>query len=373
MDAAINQIIPGKWTRAAFVDRLNNGARPHSDDKVTNSEAARREAFHRMESRFPVNRGLSPIFLMMANAHKYAIDYIEQAPAIVAVVTRGTTHVSSSECAFFEEQFALMCERGARLREVMAVFGLPLPLRKLDARVLTASRATVLRRLALMNPSTLAQIIPDSVQKQNAWLEGLDQWCRAMAQQSRGQIERCPFFEWAAVNFVGITFREANGVWHLADYVGAHLDTFNPAWGLDRARRAEQDWHDDLASVDLDTKAENEPAAGVDYGALPKRFEMAGYQFVALQTNIALQHEGAAMQHCVASYWHSVVIGKSRIYSVREKGKRVATLELTDTIESYRWGKSAFRVRQLVGIRNSRPAQAVTAATAAFLKTINVK
>ena len=35
-------------------------------------------------------------------------------------------------------------------------------LRRLEAGVLTASRATAIRRLALLNPSTLAQIIPAS-------------------------------------------------------------------------------------------------------------------------------------------------------------------------------------------------------------------
>ena len=56
---------------------------------------------------------------------------------------------------------------------MMRSYGLPLPLRLLDARVLTARRATVIRRLALMNPSTLAQIIPATRQKQNAWLQAL--------------------------------------------------------------------------------------------------------------------------------------------------------------------------------------------------------
>ena len=40
---------------------------------------------------------------------------------------------------------------------VMRAYGLPVPLRLIDARVLTSRRATVIRRLALMNPSTLAQ------------------------------------------------------------------------------------------------------------------------------------------------------------------------------------------------------------------------
>ena len=72
----------------------------------------------------------------------------------------------------------------AQLRDVMRSYSLPLPLRLLDARVLTARRATDIRRLALMNLSTLAQIIPATRQKQNAWLQALQNWCEEMA--SRG-------------------------------------------------------------------------------------------------------------------------------------------------------------------------------------------
>ena len=69
------------------------------------------------------------MYLLMANAHRYAIDYIEQAPVIVLAATRGNAHVSWSERAFVQEQLSSMCESGAQLRDVMRAYGLPLPLR----------------------------------------------------------------------------------------------------------------------------------------------------------------------------------------------------------------------------------------------------
>jgi len=102
---------------------------------------SRETAFKRMDKLFSVNRGLYPIFLVMANAHHYAIDYIEQAPVIVLAATRGRAHLSQSERAFVQEQLSSMCESGAQLRDVMRAYGLPLPLRLIDARVLTSSRA----------------------------------------------------------------------------------------------------------------------------------------------------------------------------------------------------------------------------------------
>src|SRR6478672_10861147 len=103
-----------------------------------------------MSEAFPTNRGLWPMYLLMVRAHRYAIDYIEQAPVIVLAAARGNAHVSRSERGFIQEQFRQICQSKAQLRDVMRAYGLPLPLRLLDARVLTARRATVIRRLALM-------------------------------------------------------------------------------------------------------------------------------------------------------------------------------------------------------------------------------
>lgn len=334
-------------------------------------ERARRAAFRRLEERFPVNRGLRPVFLMLANAHPHAIDYIEQAPAIVAVATRGVTHVPSSERAFVEEQFAGLCDSGARLKDVMRAHGLPLPLRKLEAGVLTASRATAIRRLALMNPSTLAQVIPTTRQKQNAWLKALENWCSDMARRGEGGRAGCPFFEWAAINFAGLTYSEADAVYHLADFARAHLDTFNPRWSLAQARAREQAWHEELALAETPKRGGAGTDAVIDYGPLPASWEGDGFRFTALQTGKALRVEGAAMHHCVASYWHQVATGRSRIYSIRAGGNRVATLELSDRVENYRWGRGGFQVRQLVGPCNARPAPGIARVVDAFVKEIN--
>ena len=83
--------------------------------------------------------------------------------------------------------------------------------------------------------------------------------------------------------------------------------------------------------------------------------------FVALQTGKVLQAEGAAMHHCVASYWADAVVDGSRIYSILENGSRVATLELTGRPTQYRRPKgteqrSRYQVNQ-VGRRKQLPAR----------------
>jgi hypothetical protein len=309
--------------------------------------------------------------MLMANAHRYAIEYIEQAPVIVAAATRGQRHISGSECAFVQEQLSNMCESGAKLRDVMHTYGLPLPLRLLDARALTASRTTVIRRLALLNPSTLAQIIPASRKDQNAWLQALDLWCSSMA---RRDDPRCLFFEWAAIKYSGIRYGETPGVHHMVDFVLAHPNTFNPRWTLDRARAEEHKWHMELArneTVDDDEDLGSRPDTIIDYAPLPLLWKHDDLSFVALQTREALHAEGAAMLHCVASYWWSVASGWSRIYSVLKNGSRVATVELTTNDERYKWGKTRYRVRQTVGARNSRPTPEVVEAVGSFVGEIN--
>ena len=73
----------------------------------------------------------------------------------------------------------------------------------------------------------------------------------------------------------------------------------------------------------------------------------------------------------------------SRIYSIRENGSRVATLELTSRPTQDKGPKtltasargigqhSRYQVSQLVGARNSRPAPKVAKAVGTFVEEIN--
>jgi hypothetical protein len=313
---------------------------------------------------FPLSRGLEPIFLLMASAHRYAIDYIEQAPVIVLAATHGNAHVPLSEWAVIRERLSTMCESRAQLRDVMRAYDLPLPLRLLDARVLTSSRAMVIRRLAQMKPSTLAQIIPGTRQKQNAWLEALQNWCDGQNWCDAMESE-CLFFEWAATNYSGVSYSEAKfDVPHMVDFVCAHADTFNPRWSLTRAVVEERKWHAELAAARFGGALGKE----IDYAPLPPIWEHGGLVFVALQTGKALHEEGTAMQHCVATYLRKVANEESRIYSIRENGNRVATLELAGP--NHRAGLGRFQVRQLVGACNARPTSAVSKAVNLFVDEI---
>ena len=205
-----------------------------------------------------------------------------------------------------------------------------------------------------------------------------------MASHPAANDYRCLFFEWAATNYPGVTYTEADGVRHMTDFVRSHPDTFNPLWTRERARAEEQKWHADLAVAEAVERTNVPLDTVVDYAPLPLLWEHGGLSFVALQTGKALQAEGAAMHHCVASYWANVVEGKSRIYSIRENGSRVATLELTSwltqdkkpndtlTVSARSTGqRRRYGRNQLVGARNSRPAPKVAKAVDTFVEEIN--
>lgn len=170
----------------------------------------------------------------------------------------------------------------------------------------------------------------------------LSNWCNSMA---RDDDHRCLFFEWAAINYSGVTYGQAERVRHMDDFVRAHADTFNPRWTLDRARAEEQKWDEELARREpvKDDEEDELRVDTVDYAPLPLRWDHGDLSFVAIQTQKALHAEGASMSHCVSSYWWSVVRGWSRIYSILKDGSRVATVELTSRYERYKWGNVRYR------------------------------
>src|SRR5262249_10810256 len=107
-----------------------------------------------------------------------------------------------------------------------------------------------------------------------------------------------------------------------------------------------------------------------DYAPLPSALEVEGFTFHALQTREDIYLEGQAMRHCVRTYADRVAQGLSRLYSVRQGGGRVATLELWP---AGRPGSSVprYALMQLKGHCNARPDATVASAVTAFVDKVN--
>ncbi|MCI4662528.1 MAG: PcfJ domain-containing protein [Neomegalonema sp.] len=92
--------------------------------------------------------------------------------------------------------------------------------------------------------------------------------------------------------------------------------------------------------------------------------KVKGMNFVPLTTASALEDEGRVMNHCVGSYAAKVAAGHCLIFSIRDRGQRVATLEIVASHASMGEGL----VNQLYGPSNSPVSPQVLSAVEEWLR-----
>ena len=303
---------------------------------------------------------------LLAALNPYAIDYIRQAPALVVTAAWGARLIYRKERLGVAHRFIAASGHGPRLNELMKAYALAPPLRALSGRALRHDHWGVLKALSGITPTALAQSIPKVPEDQRRWLDDIARWRMYMWQHS-GDVER--FFPWAAANLHGSRARRNLG--EVADFAGNNRVSFNTRWNFEQAKAASDRWHAEIARRSFGAAAmAADWRVAVDYAPLPSHLEVEGFAFHALQTREDIYIEGQTMHHCVRTYAGRVVQGLSRLYSVRQAGARVATLELWPAGNS---GSSVTRyaLMQLKGPCNARPGAAVASAVAAFLVKIN--
>jgi hypothetical protein len=94
-----------------------------------------------------------------------------------------------------------------------------------------------------------------------------------------------------------------------------------PAMGIGSSLLAAEDW---LMKIVLHVNLGREPIA--DMWLQPAR--VGDYEFVPLASPAAIAEEAAAMKNCLCSYGYNLAHNRSRIWSVRKRGQRVATLSV---------------------------------------------
>jgi hypothetical protein len=90
---------------------------------------------------------------------------------------------------------------------------------------------------------------------------------------------------------------------------------------MDQALEAADDWRMVIA---LHLNLGPEPIA--DMWLEPGR--VAGYDFLPLRSADAITEEAVAMKNCLRSYGNNLAHNRSRLWSVRREGARVATLKV---------------------------------------------
>jgi len=293
---------------------------------------------------------------VIARSHPYGYQTLGQAPVLALVLDHAGLKPER------QYKHPLLRQIGARLKDVLASLKLAPQLRSIHGKALRPGQLPLLQDLSKLPPSVLAQALPADTATQVEWLSALGAWRRHM--ESRGVL-RSLLLDWAATTLSRSgSFQQ----WREVADLALHLrERFNRAWTWESAYKAAEAWHRELAK---NSQAEaffrnhgQDYEAEINLGALPAELQIDGLDFVALRSGLALHEDGRAMHHCVASYAGAVIKGKSRIFSIRRDGKRIATLEL---VRRKKW-----QIEQVKGPCNRAPDPAVAFAATRFLGACN--
>lgn len=273
--------------------------------------------------------GVKAMAAIMAAAHPYAIDYIQQAPVLVLAVANGEANPKRRHLIL--TQWKAIMDRGEKLKRILAFWGLPQPMRQLRGRPLNFARWRNVKILARdVSASSLAQIIPPK--NQERWWLVMDNWIDNFRQRNLrdANIFPIPHLDWIGRMAPHSDLRVTPGrAADMADFVFANIGTFDPRVTWEQAQAAETAWHAKLAKLNGTDKVV------IDPDPLPRRWTYGEFEFVALCSEAELVEEGRRMHHCVggAGYWSMVKQGMARIVSVRLGQKHFATVEVLRNVE----------------------------------------
>lgn len=315
----------------------------------------------------------------MAVVDRSALEYIQQAPALVVMAALGVQCDEVRQREYIAGTWLKYIRASPKLRDLLKAYSLVQQLRALNGKAFTGGHVeiAVVRSLCNIAPSHLAQSIPTSIRKQRNWLKAMAMWQTVMERRT-GDRDR--LFEWAAFAIgrdidLDHIYTSTDTI---ADFAIARGEIFNERWTYQRALAESLSWHEMIAKQSSEEAFLRTHKIGwdqpVDYGRLPDAVEIDGFNIVALRTGAALFAEGRAMRHCVASYSRDVVRGDCFIYSVRGGDRRLATFEISRrTLTNFRpiAVLDTLSLDQLKGPCNSPVSVAVREAVSTFINRCN--
>jgi hypothetical protein len=290
----------------------------------------RRAAEAAVRTLFP-SKGLHRSALAFATIHPRALQYLEQAPCMV-VMDRGDFEYGTF-AGSLRMRIRRACEHGVPLKEMMAFFGLPLPLRKLRPYALSRGARPALEALGRLDPVVLGRVIPAGAAAQRTWLARVGTWLARAAERAgndgRPDDRAQALLVWACEHVLDAPARGPGSVPYVVDYAVDGDGSFSTQWKWPRAVEEMELWHDRL---DVETTMQRwsfRETKRIDHGLHPDEVECGGLTFIALRTPAQIIAEGLAMRHCVASYVDDVARGTSHIVAIRQGQRPLATLELS--------------------------------------------
>lgn len=302
---------------------------------------------------------------ILARSSRFAAEYLQQLPALAVALhvdaTKGRDRTRHQILIAGQKLFGT----GRKLKDVAAGAKLALQLRGLPGPVLRPTHRDVLEHLSsVLSASELAQALLPVDEDRGSWLSAVAAWQKHVEARSASKLH----LGWAAT---ALSRSPRRHNWReVADFALHRRDAWNDRWSWDAAARNAEEWHRELAK-NRNTEAYFRQHGRafdevISYGRLPTNLDVADFSFTAIQTGEALYTEGRDMRHCVASYARAVISGRSRIYSIKQHDKPVATIEL-------RRAGSGWAIEQIKGPHNAKPAADVMAASELFLADCNAR
>lgn len=133
--------------------------------------------------------------------------------------------------------------------------------------------------------------------------------------------------------------------------------SWSPAMGIDAALAAANDWRTEIA-LHVNLGAESIADMWLQAG------HAAGYDFLPLDSIASIASEAKAMKNCLRTYGYNLAHNRSRLWSVRRDGARVATLRV-----AIRWKDPLLNVVELEAADNTRAPREVWWAARQWLQT----
>jgi hypothetical protein len=237
---------------------------------------------------------------------------------------------------------------GAPLAEIAAVAGVAFWLRRLPPE----SLAEPIMRLP-DDPSFRREIVnhlPRSPKLMPAWLQAVAAIAELSHPQAAVWIARELAREPRAVNPARLRLI-ALWSWfsgQTATFAHSLIDKpWKPDMGISAALGAANAWRTDVA---LHVNLGREPIA--DMWLQPGH--AAGYDFLPLSSIAAITGEARAMKNCLRTYGYNLAHNRSRLWSVRRHGARVATLRV-----AIRWNDPLLNIVELEAAGNTKASREV--------------
>lgn len=327
-------------------------------------------------------------------------DYLSQAPVLITALARNSIPRHADHYALLSKQFAWRAQAEPRLKDLMRVFGLPFPMRKLSGRSVSPGKYYAVMMIATCDPRVIASSTLERSWWQTSWLKGCVAWYDRMkfhhiVPQANVKSARVEWFVFAYSRYIDALKGDAlkgmgdATIWRVADFVCSHeVRTgeipFDEKWTFQQAEAAASRWHSIINARDLERSFQKDHGIGIDYtwsmSPWPDEpITVDGYEFVPLNSGRKVSDQATEMHNCLRSYMGRLVNAtRYCAWSVRQPGMPVpivATLGMTRLFTKkqevlYTRPRNQWRIDQIEGRRHSRKADdAVHAACKQFFRT----